>query len=341
MTIARLSTCSPAASLMMSVHALCFSHRRVLSLALFVYLWVSVALGLGSAHAQGLSRIDALGQTYTASKAVPASLSRLTFYRPANDAGAEAISVYIDDAYHTSLLKGAYAQACLKPGTAAIGLRRVEGATDARNPINAFELTLQNGQQQFLRVSDQPGAQPILLAVPTAQVNAELTQTRQQIHTLSRIASVVPCEGAPAVAAAPVVAPVAALPPQVISLASDALFPFGKSGLGDMLQNGRLALDAVVNRVKTEYASVDNIRVIGHSDPIGRPIDKQRISSQRAQTVQDYISSNGLQSTQILSVGRADNELIVDNCGNRPTPSSIACNAPNRRVSIEISGIRR
>jgi OOP family OmpA-OmpF porin len=180
--------------------------------------------------------------------------------------------------------------------------------------------------------------QPTLQAVPAAQATADLEKNRQQIHTLSRANIVVPCEDTLAAVATPVATPVA---PQVISLASDALFPFGKSGLADMLQDGRFALDAVVNRVKTEYASVDNIRVFGHSDAIGRPMDKQRISSQRAQTVSDYLSGHGLQSTQIMSVGRADNDLVVANCGKNPTPANITCNAPNRRVTIEISGTRR
>jgi len=265
-------------------------------------------------------------------------LSHLTFYRPANDSGAEAVTVYIDGAYHTSLVKNGFAEGCVKPGTTNIGLRRVENASDVRNPIQVTAVALKTGQQQFLRVSDQPGMQPVLQDVSQTQARSELAQTRQQIHTLSRATNVVPCEEPPVAAVAPVVTPPA---PQVISLASDALFPFGKSGLNDMLQNGRSALDAVVSRVKNEYASIDNIKVIGHSDPIGRTVDKQIISSQRAQTVRDYISNNGLQSAQILSVGRADNELALNGCGNRPTPANIECHAPNRRVAIEISGTRR
>lgn len=318
-----------------------FLHAHILSRdiarRLMLSLVMATVLGLANAHAQsqnqGQLSIDALGQSYAAAKPVAAGLSRLTIYRSASDGGADAVSVYIDGAYHTSLVKRGYSEVCLKPGTTDIGVRRVEVSADIRNRMNVSRLTLQNTQQQYLRVSDQAGMQPVVQVVSPAQAESELAQTRQQIHTLSRAITVVPCETASAV-----VTPVA---PQVISLASDALFPFGKSALNDMLLEGRTALDAVVNRVKTEYTSVDSIKVIGHSDPIGRPVDKQIISSQRAQTVRDYISRNGLQSTRILSEGRADNELALNGCGNRPTPSSIECNAPNRRVAIEISGTRR
>jgi len=299
------------------------------------------------AHAQGLSQITALGQSYSAAKPVATSLSRLTFYRPENDGAAKAVSIYIDGAYHASLTPNGYAEVCLKPGETEIGLRRVEGATDVRNPIQLTQVRLLNGEQQFLRISDQPGQQPMALKVPPVQARAELAPSRLQIHTLSRAPRVVPCEDAPVVAVMPVVAPVVVAPavvpaaPQVISLASDALFPFGKSALNDMLLNGRLALDAVVNRVKTEYASVGSIKVVGHSDPIGRPQDKQLISAQRAQTVSDYLRSNGLSSTRILNEGRADTELALSGCGSLQSPPNIQCNAPNRRVAIEISGTRR
>lgn len=317
--------------------ALSFSHTfayLLRSLVLRMAIAILATTALMNAQAQGQLSIDALGQAYGATKPVAQGVSRLTIYRPANDGGAEAVSIYIDGAYHTSLVKRGYSEVCLKPGTSDIGVRRVEESADVRNRMNVSRVNLQSTQQQYLRVSDQAGIQPMVQLVSPTQADNELAQTRQQIHTLSRATNVVSCE-----IAAPV--PVTPVAPQVISLASDALFPFGKSGLSDMLQQGRTALDSVVNRVKTEYTSVDSIKVIGHSDPIGRPVDKQIISSQRAQTVRDYISRNGLQSARILSEGRADNELALNGCGNRPTPSSIECNAPNRRVAIEISGTRR
>jgi outer membrane protein OmpA-like peptidoglycan-associated protein len=104
---------------------------------------------------------------------------------------------------------------------------------------------------------------------------------------------------------------------------------------------GRTALDDVVRRVNTEYASVDSITILGHSDLIGRPDDKQKISEQRAQTVRDYLLRNGLSTTRILSQGRADREPVASSCGITPTPLNILCNRPNRRVAIEITGIRR
>jgi OOP family OmpA-OmpF porin len=307
----------------------------------------------GGAQAQVGRQIEALGQAYSAAQPVANGITRLTFFRPVDDAGAKAVSVYINQDYHTSLIRGGFSQVCLQPGPVDIGLRRVEDASLARNPILLEEIRLQSGAQLYLRVSDQPGVSMPMQNVPASQADSELAQTRLQLHTVSRASSVVSCLAAPvpvtpvALPSPVVVAPLPApplptpAPPQVISLTSDALFAFGKSGLGDILLAGRTALDDVVRRVNTEYASVDSITILGHSDLIGRPEDKQKISEQRAQTVRDYLLSNGLSTTRILSQGRADREPVASSCGVTSTPLNILCNRPNRRVSIEISGIRR
>ncbi len=332
-------------------------------------LLMGLPLFFGNVHGQTTLQIEALGRAYSATQPLAHGLTRLTFFRPIDDLGAKAVSVYINQAYHTSLIKGGYSYACIKSGAIDIGLRRVEDTSLARNPVLWEELRLQSGSQLFLRVSDQPGTTMPLQNLAASQATSELLQTRLQLHTLSRVAFVVPCTEETLEVAAPVqdlpvaipspvlIAPLPALatlplvpaqaviqtiePPQIITLTSDALFAFGKSGLGDMLQAGRAALDNVVRRVTGEYASVDNIRVLGHSDLIGRADEKQTISARRAQTVRDYLSSHGLPTTRILSEGRADTEPAVPGCGVSPTPINILCNQPNRRVAIEISGIRR
>ena len=318
-----------------------------------IVVFTSLLVLWGGAQAQVVRQIEAFGQAYSAAQPVANGITRLTFFRPVDDAGAKAISVYINQDYHTSLLKGGFTHACVQSGAVDIGVRRVEDASLARNPILLEELKLQSGMQLFLRVSDQPGVSMPMQNVTASQADPELAQTRLQLHTVSRATSVVSCLAAPVqvttveVPSPVVVAPMPApplptpAPPQVISLTSDALFAFGKSGLGDILLAGRTALDDVARRVNTEYASVDSITILGHSDLIGRADDKQRISAQRAQTVRDYLLSNGLSTTRILSQGRADREPVVSSCGVTPTPLNIACNRPNRRVSIEISGIRR
>jgi OOP family OmpA-OmpF porin len=61
----------------------------------------------------------------------------------------------------------------------------------------------------------------------------------------------------------------------------------------------------------------------------------------RAQTVREYLKENGLQSTLITSEGRGSNALVVATCGRQAQAEDIACNAPNRRVKVVISGVMR
>ena len=307
----------------------------------------------GGVQAQAARQIEALGQAYSAAQPVANGITRLTFFRPVDDVGAKAVSVYINQAYHTSLIRGGFSQACINSGPVDIGLRRVEDAALARNPILLEQVRLQSGAQLFLRVSDQPGVSMPMQNMAANQADSELAQTRLQLHTVSRATSVVPCVDAPVqatpvelpspvvAAPLPVPAPPLPAPPQVISLTSDALFAFGKSSMGDMLPAGRIALDNVVRRVINEYASIERITVLGHSDLIGRAEEKQNISADRAQAVRDYLRSNGLSGSRVLSEGRADTEPAVSGCGVTPTHVNILCNRPNRRVAIEILGIRR
>jgi OOP family OmpA-OmpF porin len=151
----------------------------------------------GVAQAQAARQIEALGSVYSAPQAVADGITRLTFFRPVNDAGAKAVSVYINNAYHTSLIKGGFSQACISFAPVAIGLRRVEDASLARNPILVEQVRPQSGTPLYLRVSDQPGVHMPLQNVAASQADSELTQTRLQLHTVSRATSVVPCATAP------------------------------------------------------------------------------------------------------------------------------------------------
>ncbi len=330
---------------------------------------------LGSAQAQTLRQIQPLGAPYSATAIAPLSgdFSRLTLYRSTDDLGATAISVYINRAYHTSLLKGGYTEVCIKPGAVDIGFRRVEKEERVRNPILSKEVVLQRGEQQFLQLSDLPSRPLRLLAMPADQVPTNLVNTRQQQHTLSRAAFLVPCDGVTEVAANSVVIepvevnsnnqnatmgqpdkvlpPVTVLPEpverksptqvQLISWSSDALFPFGKSGMGDMMATGQTVLDDIISRIRKEFDRVELVKVLGHSDAIGSSEQKQSISSQRAQTVRDYLMSRGLKSEQFFIEGRSDKEPVVSNCGSVKTAVNILCNKPNRRVTIDITGVSR
>jgi OOP family OmpA-OmpF porin len=249
------------------------------------------------------------------------------------------------------LLPGGFTEFCVKLAPIEIGVRAVEAAGGKRGPLSVSKLTPLAGSQQFFSFTAKalnttaPSARQLTLQAKTRQeAELELPQTREQIHTLSRTPAVVACEDAPPIQAAVVVPPIpspAPSAPEIITLSTDVLFQFDKAALSNISAPGRNLIDAVIGRVKSEYERIESINVVGHSDPFGKPELKQIRATERAATVRDYFLANGLQSIRVVSEGRSDKEPVVTSCDTVQTKASILCNAPNRRVVIEITGTRK
>lgn len=329
-------------------------------------LWVGVLVLStvhSAAHAQTLGEIQALGQAYSMPKPVADTQARLTLYRPEGDAGPAAVSVFVNARYHATLMPGSFTEFCIKPAPIEMGLRALVASGSKRGPLIVSKLSPLGGSHQFLRLSGQmldatasSELQVTLQAQTRLEAELELSQTREQIHTLSRASEVAACEDAPPAKEVVVVTPIPtpqsrassstlAVPGstpegfQVITLLADMLFQFNKVGQSNLSAQGRKSLDVVIARVKSEYEKIDGIQVIGHTDPFLKPELKQIFTSDRAQAVRDYLVTNGLQSIYIVSEGRSDKELVANDCDNAKTKVSTVCNAPNRRVTLEITGV--
>lgn len=312
-------------------------------------LWVVCAfLSVSHAHAQtsvltnqaGVNaRIDVLGALFTPPAAIGASQARMVFYRAANrDALPGAIGVFVNGRYHTSLVPGGFSQLCLSPGAVEIGARQFRvGQTAKDNYDTVSALELPSSQTQFLSVFEVSG-RPVMKPVPANQAIMEMAGTRQQMHTISRVANAQNCVAVPAAPVAPVTA--AAQPDQFI-LSSDALFEFGKSDLAGLTDGGRRSLEHLNVRIKNDYATIDRVHVVGHADPLGSPSFNERLSVERANTVRNFLKRQGQISSPITSEGRGSRELVQKNCDKVPSNSSIACNRVNRRVVTEVTGQRR
>ena len=44
---------------------------------------------------------------------------------------------------------------------------------------------------------------------------------------------------------------------------------------------------------------------------------------------------------RVTTEGRGAREPVVRSCSRVTTPESMACNQPNRRVAVEVTGLRR
>ena len=295
--------------------------------------WAAASNGDEALKSNGVGTVEApLGDRFAVFPRVAAQQARAIFYRPITQAQPGAATVYVNGYYHASLIPGGYAELCMAPAQAEVGVRMVKVGDRPKDNLEAISLqNLKAGQTVFLRFRESDLARPFFEPVAASVALAELAPTRQQIHTISRVPEAQTCIDA---------GPQAAQPEQ-FNLVADALFAFGKSDSASMTAAGRQSLDDLVRKIKSEYFTVDRIHLIGHADPLGNEALNVRLAQERALTVRSYLLSHGLPNTRITGQSKGSSEPIVTTCGNEFTPAAVLCNQPNRRVVVEIFGVQR
>ena len=142
---------------------------------------------------------------------------------------------------------------------------------------------------------------------------------------------------APAPAPAP--APAAEVETKHFTLKSDVLFTFGKASLK---AEGQQALDQLYNQLSSLDPTDGSVVVLGFTDRIGSDQYNLKLSEQRAQSVVDYLISKGIPAGKISARGMGKADPVTGNtCDNvAPRAKLIECLAPDRRVEIQVKGIK-
>ena len=276
-------------------------------------------------------RLESLGGAFVAPGPVSASQSRVVVYRRADSRLPGATSVFVDERYHASLVAGAWSALCYRAAPVELGARQMQVGSRHKDLMDSITaLNLEPGQTHYLRVQDG-NDRPVLQPVQTAQALQELAGTREQKHTISRVAQ--ECVAAPAVAPAVV--------RERITLASDTLFAFDRSDAQGMTGAGLLEIDRLMARINESFSRVEQVHVIGHADPLGQAMRNEKLSAERAQTVREHLLRKGWTSVDITTEGRGSREPVVTTCPRVASAASIACNLPNRRVEVVVTGQRR
>lgn len=156
------------------------------------------------------------------------------------------------------------------------------------------------------------------------------------------------CRPAPVIAAqpAPPVAPPAPPPgsmvaiPKVerITLQAAALFKFNKYSKADLLPEGVVQMDTAIAKLKN-YKKVIAIKLVGHTDRLGKDASNYPLSLNRANTVKQYFVASGLDAAKINIEG-VSGTAPVKQCDEKTDkslkkPKALQdCLQPNRRVEI-------
>jgi OOP family OmpA-OmpF porin len=284
-----------------------------------------------------INNIDSFGEPHTTALAANAAQTRIYVYRSSQVPNDAPVNIYLNGQYHASLLRGGFTEFCAAPGAVNIKAAMDDAARLHLSKLDAGQrLPLTAGQTLFLKVDESKLPSLLLVSGTEEQTKPEMLGTRRQIHTISRAKAAINCaEPSPVVAKPEPKTPV----PREYALETDALFEFGKA---EIRASGFNAIEALVQRLRQDFSSVERVRVVGYTDPIGSPAFNRKLSQERADVVARQISSRNLHVERgIQAEGRGSIELAKTGCRNTPTPENKLCHAPNRRVMVVITGARR
>ena len=306
--------------------------------------WLALFLALtASAQEKTPATINSisapLGSVFKVPNLLVKEQNRLIIYRAEADAKqggrSGAVSVFIDGAYQASVQQGAFTELCLPPGPIEVSARYVHNQQDVRDAFDVVNsLILKGGEETFVKVVESPTNRAILTVIHPERALPELVKTHAQKHTISRVYKAQDCRDLPR-SEVPAVTPVAV---RRITLGADALFAFGKSDIASIPPNGRRILDHLVDRIRTEFGSGKDVQmhIVGHADRFGTEATNMRLSKERADTVKAYLVQGGLLASGITTEGQGDKDPMVNTCSTVYSPTSVACNKPNRRVVLEV-----
>lgn len=289
--------------------------------------------------------IEAFGDAFSSPLPAPQNQARIYAYRPAKQSNPQPINIYLVGHYHASLLPNGYSAFCVNSGELNIQTVLDDAANSHLGKLQqGLTFTPPNNSTLYLRVEETTTGGSRLQFLPASVALPQIKNTRQQIHTISRAPDAVSCNG-DALATAPtsVVKPVTPAPvkaaPRQFNLKADALFYFGKDQLKP---SGVKAINDLIKQLKNEYQSLENIRIYGFTDAIGPEGLNKRLSQKRADTVADMFTSAGVHASRgITPIGKGSTPLVETHCGTKPTPANKECQAPNRRVVVEVDGISK
>lgn len=137
----------------------------------------------------------------------------------------------------------------------------------------------------------------------------------------------------------PAPAPVAAVVPQAraFTLNADTLFDFD---LAILRPGAEQALFTLMRQIRAEAATDASLSIVGHTDRLGSDQYNLDLSRRRAQTVADFLVSNGVPRSLVTVEGAGEAMPVSGAQCNalQNRAALIACLAPDRRVVVLVRG---
>lgn len=123
----------------------------------------------------------------------------------------------------------------------------------------------------------------------------------------------------------------------------DVHFRFDQHGIADILPADLEQLRAFAEELKSRYVRIDSLNLIGYADHLGNSDYNTRLSLQRAVTVRAELQRLGLERAMgVIAMGAV--REAPSHCAGLAAPDRVQklqCLQPDRRVSIEVVGVRK
>lgn len=127
-----------------------------------------------------------------------------------------------------------------------------------------------------------------------------------------------------------------------LDLSADTLFEFNGSALTDLKPNSHAEIVDLASKISTGYASVSAIKLVGHTDRLGSESYNQKLGLERANTVRQLLIQKGISENIITASSAGESQPVTDGCqGVQPKSALTSCLQPDRRVTVEITGITK
>jgi outer membrane protein OmpA-like peptidoglycan-associated protein len=127
-------------------------------------------------------------------------------------------------------------------------------------------------------------------------------------------------------------------PAKRFNLSADALFAFGKSGVADILPDGRAQLVSIANELGE--AKPTSVEVSGHADRLGQVARNSALSQARADSVRQLLVQQGVDGSVVRARGLGESQPVAQCDDGLARAALIACLQPNRRVEIVATGVQ-
>lgn len=250
--------------------------------------------------------------------------ARVYFLRETDSIKGPSIDIFVDNNFISSLNKGEYqvSPVCAVNSKIAVDFNEKDHFADRKASLDFNFLP---NEDNFVSLYQNKYHQLELKKIPPQLGKQLIQQMRKNTHHLVRHPYQTECKAAKL---------------ENVNISLESLFTFDQADPAYLLKASQKSVADLLYQIQRKNIQINQIKIVGYSDPQGSAIYNQQLSWQRANNIKTLLQQAGI-NAPIIVKGEGEKGLKVNNCASKyphqPTQRK-SCNQPNRRVEIFIYG---